>query len=149
MDSLATLTEQAELARDDPAPGQGERVLLIDDEDALIYLLSRALKNLGYAVSGFSDPDQALAAFRSRPGSFDVAVTDVSMPEMSGFDLAGEMLAVRPDLPIVVTTGCVRPEDQDQAAQLGIRELILKPDTFQEMGSTLDRLFRGLRKPPR
>jgi CheY-like chemotaxis protein len=92
-------------------------------------------------VTGHTDPLQALGEFRSRPGEFDVIITDVSMPGLSGFDLTREVLAIRPDLPIVMTSGYVRKEDEELAQQLGVREIILKPNTLDELGNALRRLF--------
>jgi CheY-like chemotaxis protein len=119
-----------------------ERVLYVDDEEALIFLMARALGRLGYKVSGYSDPQEALQEFRSRPGDFDVVVTDFSMPRMPGFELARELLAVAPQLPIVVMSGYVRPEDQEAALRAGIREFIPKGDSVEHLARTLDELFR-------
>jgi PAS domain S-box-containing protein len=119
-----------------------ERVLYVDDEEALIFLMTRALGRLGYKVSGYSDPQEALQEFRSRPGDFDVVVTDFSMPRMPGFELARELLAVAPRLPIVLMSGYVRPEDQEAAQCAGIREFIPKGDSAEHLARTLDELFR-------
>lgn len=117
------------------------RIMYVDDEDALVFLGERVLERLGYRVSGYTDPAQALRDFTARPQDFDVVVTDLSMPGMSGFHLAQSLLEVRADLPIVMTTGYVRPQDRETARRCGVRELILKPDTIDELGSTLDRLL--------
>jgi CheY-like chemotaxis protein/two-component sensor histidine kinase len=119
-----------------------ERVLYVDDEEALIFLMTRALGRLGYKVSGYSDPQEALREFRSRPSDFDVAITDFSMPRMPGFEFARELLAVAPGLPIVVMSGYVRPEDQEAAQRAGIREFIPKGDSVEHLSRTLDELFR-------
>ncbi len=68
------------------------------------------------------------------------------MPAMSGNELAREILAIRADLPVIITSGYLRPEDQEMAQRLGVAALILKPNTVEELGQTLDRLFR--RRPP-
>ncbi len=103
------------------------RVLYVDDEAALVFLANRLLTRLGHSVVGFSDPREALAAFRAHPESFDVVVTDLSMPEMSGFQLARAVLAVRRDLPVLMTTGHMRAEDHVTAQAIGIRAVITKP----------------------
>ena len=120
-----------------------EHVLYVDDEDALVLLITRMLRRLGYKVTGYTDPLQALEWFRSHPQDVDVAVADLSMPGMSGFDLARALRHVRPDLPILMTSGYLRPEDQETAARIGIRDLILKPNTVEALGETLDQLFRS------
>jgi PAS domain S-box-containing protein len=124
-----------------PIPGKGQRVLYIDDEHSLVLLVTRTLTRLDYAVTGITDPFEALKVFRSRPNDFDVVVTDLAMPGMSGFDLVREMLLIRSDIPVVMTSGYLRPEDQRTAAELGLRALILKPNTSAELGAVLNRIF--------
>jgi signal transduction histidine kinase/ActR/RegA family two-component response regulator len=123
------------------ASAHGERVMYVDDEEPLVRLAKRVLTRLGYLVTGHTDPVQALEEFRDRPGDFDVIITDVSMPSLSGFDLTREALAIRPDLPVIMTSGYVRKEDEEAAQQLGVREIILKPNTLDELGKALQRLF--------
>ena len=121
--------------------GQSKQLLYVDDEELLVELVTRTLERLGYRVSGFVDAELALAAFRARPQHFDVVVTDLSMPRMSGFDLAEALQAIRPEVPIVMTTGYVKREDQERAVRMGLRDLILKPDTIEELGRALDQVF--------
>jgi len=120
---------------------RAENVLYIDDEEALVTLVTRALGRLGYKVTGETDPVRAIELFRSNPSAYDVVVTDLAMPQLSGFDLSTQLLAIRPDIPIVMTSGFVRPEDQEHARQMGLRDLILKPDTIEQLGRVLDRIF--------
>jgi len=132
-------------AEDAPAQillSAGRRVLYVDDEEALVFLASRVLSRMGHGISGFTDPKEALETFRARPQDFDIVVTDLSMPHMSGLDLAREVLAVCPGMPVLMTTGYIRDEDEHNARAAGIRELILKPATMDELGRVLDRLFR-------
>jgi PAS domain S-box-containing protein len=119
-----------------------EKILYVDDEEALIALISRTLGRLGYKVTGETDPVRAVELFRSNPKAFDVVVTDLAMPQLSGFDLSSRLLAIRPHIPIVMTSGFVRPEDQERALNMGIRDLILKPDTIDQLGRTLDRILQ-------
>ncbi len=123
-----------------------ESLLLVDDDEALVYLGQRMLGRLGYKVSGFTDPMAALKEFRLRPNDFDGVITDVSMPKMSGFELARELLTARPDIPVVVTSGYIRSEEEEMALALGVRAVILKPDSVDEMASTLDHVFRNAAK---
>jgi PAS domain S-box-containing protein len=125
--------------------GHGQSIMYVDDEDALVYLATRMLERLGYVVSGYTDPVRALVAFQQHPGAFDVVVTDVSMPGMSGFHFARGVLAVRPNVPILMTSGYVRPQDREAAQTLGVRDLILKPNTVEELGHALARLFEEAR----
>jgi CheY-like chemotaxis protein len=122
-------------ARD--ARGAGERVMYVDDEEALVFLIDRALTKMGYRVSGFSDPTIALSAFRARPKDYDVVITDLSMPRLSGPDLAVELRRIRPDVPIVMTSGFIRKQDVQTAERLGINQLIYKANTIEELGMAL------------
>jgi len=131
-------------------PGHSERVLYVDDDEALVMLVTRMLERLGYRVSGYTNPVSALEKFQSNPRDFDAVVTDLSMPGMSGFDVAAAVLAARADTPVVMTSGYVRPEDQERALRMGLRDLILKPDTIEQLGRTLDQVFlhaRSAAKP--
>jgi PAS domain S-box-containing protein len=119
-----------------------ERILYVDDEEALVVLVTRTLQRLGYKVTGQTDPAKALELFRADPAQFDAVVTDLAMPQLSGFDLASQLLTARPDIPIVMTSGYVRVEDQERALHMGLRDLILKPDTIEQLGRTLDRVFQ-------
>ncbi len=117
--------------------GRGERVMYVDDEEALVFLINRALTKMGYTVTGFSDPTEAIAAFRARPDEFDVVITDVSMPEVSGAELAVEVRRVREHVPIIMTSGYIRAQDMETAQRLGINQLVYKANTIEELGKAL------------
>jgi PAS domain S-box-containing protein len=121
--------------------GLGRRVMYIDDEEALVYLMTRVLQKSGYQVTGFSDAEQALQALRDQPRDFDVIVTDLSMPGMSGFHVARAIKQIRDDLPVVITSGYVRAEDRETAKEIGVRDLVLKPDTVEELARVLEKVF--------
>ena len=119
--------------------GRGQRILYVDDEDALVFLAERALQRFGYKVTGHVDPKAALEAFRAQPTDFDFVVTDLSMPGMSGADLARELLRIRPDIPIVLASGYVRPEDVESARKHGVRDVILKPNSIDDLARVIDK----------
>ncbi|HEY5755136.1 MAG TPA: ATP-binding protein [Steroidobacter sp.] len=123
--------------------GRGRRVMYIDDEDSLVYLMIRMLQKSGYVVTGFTDAEQALQVLRERPDAFDVIVTDLSMPGMSGFHVARAIREIRAELPVVVTSGYVRAEDRDTAKEVGVRDLVLKPDTVEELAGVLAKVFEN------
>ena len=115
-----------------PAPpgkvrGRGERVLFIDDEEALARLAPVALRRLGYEVTSTTSSAEALERFRQHPDDFDVVVTDQVMPNLTGTDLATAMLEVRPELPIILCTGFSEGIDEDTAQSAGIRAYLRKP----------------------
>jgi PAS domain S-box-containing protein len=118
-----------------------ERVLYVDDEEALVFLATRMLERSGYHVTGFTDAVTALKEFRAHPQDYDVVVTDLSMPRMSGFEFTEELRGIRKDVPVVLTSGFLQTEDQQRAEELGIRELIQKPATATLLAAALERIF--------
>jgi len=122
--------------------GEGQSVLYVDDEESLVYLVTRVLQRLGYRVAGFTDAREALAAFQSDPTAYEAVVTDLSMPSMSGVEFAEQVLKTKPDIPVVITSGYVRPKDREAVLKTGVRDLLLKPNTVEELGDVLHRLMR-------
>jgi nitrogen-specific signal transduction histidine kinase/CheY-like chemotaxis protein len=120
-------------AADEPAAaadGTGtERVLLVDDEPDLVRIAELGLARHGYRVRGFTAPQAALAAFRADPGAWDVVVTDVTKPGMTGLALADALLALRPDLPVVLCTGNTEGLTTAAVRAAGIRAVVAKPVT--------------------
>jgi CheY-like chemotaxis protein len=94
-------------------------------------------------VTGATDAGPALADVRSRPYEFDVLVTDLAMPGLPGAELARQVREIRPGIPIVLTSGYVRPEDADAVQRLGAVDVILKSTLVADLGPTLHRLLTG------
>jgi PAS domain S-box-containing protein len=117
--------------------GHGEHVFCVDDEPALIELLRDQLIALGYRVTAHVSPLEALADFLAHPLDFDVLLTDLTMPGMSGADLAERILKVRPDLPIVMATGYGNVMTEERARELGLRPLLYKPFTMTVLGDAI------------
>ena len=107
--------------------GGEERILFVDDEENLVQLGKDVLTGLGYEVIGRTSSVEALEMFRIRPRYFDLVITDMTMPNMTGFDLAKEMLMIRPDIPIILCTGCSEMISEEKAKNIGIRQFIMKP----------------------
>jgi PAS domain S-box-containing protein len=145
---IASKTEEAEKPRlAVPVPrGDNRHVLYVDDEESLVSLVTRNLTRLGYRVTGFTDSEAALREFASGPGNFDAIVTDLAMPRLSGFELLRQVLTLRPNIPAVMTSGYLRPEDEEMAQQIGVKQVILKPNTTEELGFALDALLRNTGK---
>jgi CheY-like chemotaxis protein len=121
-------------------PGKGERILYIDDEEDLAFVAERVLTRLGYRCKVFSDPRSALKAFSANPDDFDAVITDLAMPGMSGVDLARALRAIKPGLPIGLTTG-LWEDDADCASGAGIRTIILKPASVEELSRAVRELL--------
>ncbi|WP_414662499.1 hybrid sensor histidine kinase/response regulator [Horticoccus sp. 23ND18S-11] len=121
--------------------GHGERILVVDDEALLVQVTRKSLEELGYKVEVSTNPLSALEEFRRRPADFDLVVTDLTMPRMSGIELAGALLAIRPDIPIILTTGYTATVNAERARAAGIREFVLKPLSFDILGATVHRVL--------
>ncbi len=104
-----------------------ERILFVDDEQVITDMTNDLLTNLGYTVTVFNDPIQALKTFSEMPNSFDVVITDQTMPHMSGMDLAKELLEIKAGIPIILCTGYSRLVDEEQALATGIAGFLSKP----------------------
>jgi PAS domain S-box-containing protein len=127
-----------------PAPrlpgGRGQRLLYLDDEEPLVRMTQRLLGRLGYRVRGFTRADEAIEALRLDPGAFDAVLTDYNMPGLSGLQVARLVASIRPDLPVILTSGHVSDELRERAAQEGVAHVIYKPNTIEEMCEAIDRL---------
>lgn len=125
------------VVKDIPAVQGTERVLLVDDQEEIVRLSERILGRLGYHVTSSADSKTALDIFKNAPHSFDVVVTDYTMPGLTGAQLAKEMLAIRPDLPIVIMTGFSESFGPEDAYAMGIREYIMKPVLASELSRAI------------
>jgi PAS domain S-box-containing protein len=113
--------------------GRGQHVMYVDDDETMLLLVERLLDRAGYRVSGCRSAKEALALFADRPRAFDLLVTDFNMPDFSGLELAAELAFIRPDLPVVISSGYLGDELLSGAARAGIRHLMQKQNTFEEL----------------
>ena len=109
----------------------------VDDEAAIGMPLSELIQRLGYRVTYESDPRAALATFKAQPFSFDLVLTDLAMPGMTGRELAKEILQVRSDIPIILLTGLIEPKQREQLLQIGIRMVLAKPAPIGDLAAAL------------
>ncbi|MSQ87720.1 MAG: response regulator [Betaproteobacteria bacterium] len=121
--------------------GTGQRILYLDDEEVLVRLYARTLERMGYRVRGYTNSHEALAAFNADPSGFDLMVTDLSMPGISGLEVAKEVLRLRPDLPVVLASGYLTQELRAQALAVGIREVLHKPASVDDLLATIKPLL--------
>ena len=120
--------------------GHGEHIMYVDDEEPLVFVMTRLLKRLGYRSTGYSDADEALQAFRTNPHEFHAVITDMTMPKMSGARLAQELRAVRPDMPVAIASGYENAE-MEAAGRIGIRR-IAKPVSMETLSQALRALLK-------
>ena len=124
----ASLPEPAVSSR-----GRGQRIWLLDDDESVVFLTTRALKSAGYEVRGFTDTDAAMLAFRANPDDFALALVDSKMPRLSGIEVAAQLRAVRPQLPIILASGSIPDELRHAATQTGIRHVLEKTNSIGEL----------------
>ncbi|MGA8178658.1 MAG: response regulator, partial [Desulfobacterales bacterium] len=117
----------SEISIDEAFPKGKERILFIDDDESIAYVGRVRLERLGYQVETKTNPVEALALFRDNPDQFDLVITDMTMPHMTGDLLVKEMLRIRPDLPIIMCTGFSERIDEEEAKKIGVRQYIEKP----------------------
>ncbi|MFZ2448805.1 MAG: PAS domain S-box protein [Syntrophobacteraceae bacterium] len=127
--------------RSAPLPSGKGLVLVIDDEKAIVDMLKEMLESLGYNVAGRYSSGDALQAFRARPDIFDLVITDLTMPHMTGTDLAKEMLKIRADTPIILCTGFSETVDENRTRLLGIKGFLMKPVALRDLAVTVNRVL--------
>jgi CheY-like chemotaxis protein len=127
----------------EPIPTGKERILLIDDEEIQVRTLQHMLERIGYRVFAKTRAPEALETFRAQPDAFDLVITDQTMPELTGANLAREVLRIRPDMPVILYTGYSETLDEEEARSIGIRDFALKPLTVRDLA---ERIRRALKK---
>lgn len=121
--------------------GRHERILLIDDEAAIVQVIQKILRRLDYEVVPFQKPAEALAAFRAHPDQFDLLFTDLTMPEMTGLELATKVHQLRPDLPIILNSGYGTKWSGENAENAGISAVLHKPIDSKALAVEIRRLL--------
>jgi signal transduction histidine kinase/ActR/RegA family two-component response regulator len=126
----------------DEAPlGLGENVLLVDDEDDMRRTAAAMLRRLGYRAEAFASAAEALASFRLSPARFDLVVTDLAMPAVTGLEFAAEIRRAHPGIPIVLVTGFAGNLTEKSLREIGFNELLLKPLTMNTLGRVVHRVL--------
>jgi DNA-binding NtrC family response regulator len=115
----------------------------VDDDQALSFLVERALGRYGFKITTFTDPQEAAAALRERAADFDLLVTDYNMPGYCGIDLLREARRIRPELTLALASGYITPEIEQSALAEGACALIHKPNDVSELCDTVQRLLQG------
>jgi len=134
----------ADVARELPR-GNGEVVMIVDDERPLVMLLEETLAELGYEPVGFESSVAALQAFRADPGRFDLVLTDETMPDLAGTELAGEIHRQRPELPVVLVSGYRGAQLAGRAEAAGATDVLRKPLERRDVAESLARVLESAR----
>ena len=125
----------------DMIPTGSERILFVDDEEAIVEMGEDILAELGYEVTSRTSSKTALALLQENPSRFDLVITDQTMPDMTGVELARHILALRPDIPIILCTGFSHMIDAEGARAAGIRAFAMKPLTKREIATTIRKVL--------
>jgi nitrogen-specific signal transduction histidine kinase/ActR/RegA family two-component response regulator len=127
-----------------PIPTGTERILFVDDEPALGDIGKQTLESLGYKVTTRTSGIEALELFKAKPGGFDLVITDMTMPNMAGDNLAKELIRINPQIPIILCTGYSTRIDQKKAAKIGIRSFVSKPVLKKDLAESIRKVLDGV-----
>ena len=136
-----SLEKEPSIQINTPIQKGDERILFVDDEQILAQMGKEMLERLGYRVTVRTSSLEALEAFRNHPNEFDLVVTDMTMPNMTGDQLATELLKIRPDIPIILSTGFSETMTSEKAKSLGIRAFLMKPIIVKDLSSTIRKVI--------
>jgi len=114
-----------------------ERILLIDDEEQIIDIEQQILERLGYKVTPKTDSEEALKEFAAQPDQFDLVITDMTMPKMTGDQLARKMIDIKPKIPVILCTGFNEAITEEKALSIGIDRFVMKPIVKDKLASTI------------
>jgi len=139
------MSEEAVLSHHEerPLPIGIERILFIDDEPMLVELAKKMLSKLGYSVVTRSSSSEALELFQRDPDKYDLVITDMTMPEMTGDRLAQEIMKIRHEIPIILCSGYSEHISQEKAKKIGIREFVMKPFEMKALAETIRKVLDG------
>ncbi|HRF90660.1 MAG TPA: response regulator, partial [Desulfobacter postgatei] len=118
-----------------------EHILLVDDDAAVANLEQQILERLGYQITMRTGSLDAVEVFRSNPDAFDIVITDMTMPNMTGDQLAEEILSIKPDIPIVICTGFSERINKEQAEAIGVKGFLMKPVVKSDLASMVRKVL--------
>jgi signal transduction histidine kinase/ActR/RegA family two-component response regulator len=125
-----------------------EHILLVDDEEQIINLERRILENLGYRVTSKTNSEEALEEFSDRPDEFDLVITDMTMPKISGVQLAQKLMAINPLVPVILCTGFNETITEEKALAMGIEKFVMKPIVKDELAHTVRTVLKNAKSLP-
>ncbi|MBW1642996.1 MAG: PAS domain S-box protein [Deltaproteobacteria bacterium] len=120
-----------------------ERILLVDDQDIIVQMEKQMLEQLGYHVTGRISSVDVLEMFRADPDKFDLVITDMTMPNMTGEQLADELIKIRSDIPVILCTGFSEMMSEEKAKAMGIKGFLMKPVVMKDLSSTIRKVLDG------
>jgi CheY-like chemotaxis protein len=127
--------------RDEGIPTGKEKIIFVDDELSIVDLYRSMLERLGYSVISETDPLLVVERFQSNPLDYDLVISDMTMPNLTGDRLAEKLIKIRPDIPIIVCTGFSEKMSPEKAREIGIREVLMKPVGMKDLGNLIRKLL--------
>jgi CheY-like chemotaxis protein/anti-sigma regulatory factor (Ser/Thr protein kinase) len=144
-------TNQRDVPRayqEEQLPSGTEHILVVDDELTIAKMGAQILQRLGYQVTLRTSSVEALELFRTRPGDFDMIITDMTMPNLTGDQLAMEVMKIRPDIPVVLCTGYSKKMTDETALAMGIKALAYKPLVKMDLAKTVREVLDAVTDAP-
>ncbi len=141
---LPIIKKQPDIAKiesESPIQKGTERILLVDDQNIIVEIERQMLERLGYHITARTSSIEALEAFRANPDKFDLIITDMTMPNMTGDKLAAELINIRSDIPIILCTGFSEVMTKEKAEHLGIKGFLMKPIILKDLSSTIRKVL--------
>ena len=132
---------EQDITSPDPIPTGTENILFVDDDAQIAIMTEKILSRLGYHVTLHTDSRKALETFKKNPDKFDVIITDMTMPKMTGTELATKLFKIKPDVQIILCSGHSDLIDKQIARSMGIKEYITKPITLKQIAETIRRVL--------
>ncbi len=129
--------EEDELVASEPVPGGNERILIVDDEVEIVKIMQEMLEKHDYHITARTSSIEALEAFRKQPERFDLVISDINMPKISGVEFASKLRDIRIDIPLIFCTGFSDKMNEEKAKKIGISAYILKPLLKREFLKTV------------
>ncbi len=132
---------EPEAREEKPIPKGTEHILFVDDEHSLVNINKQILESLGYEVTIRTSSVEALELFKTKPGRFDLVITDMTMPKMTGDVFAQKLMAVRQDIPVIICTGFSARIDEEKAETMGIKAFVSKPILKRDIAVTIRKVL--------
>jgi nitrogen-specific signal transduction histidine kinase/ActR/RegA family two-component response regulator len=141
---LPVIKEQKETSKvetDTPIQKGDERILLVDDQDIIVQIEKQMLERLGYHVTARASSTDALETFQMQPDKFDLVITDLTMPNMTGDKLAQKLMAIRPDIPVILCTGFSEKMSKEKVKSLRIKGFLMKPVVMKDLSGMIRKVL--------
>jgi len=133
--------ETSKVETDAPIQKGDERILLVDDQDMIVQIEKQMLERLGYYVTARASSTDALETFQMQPDKFDLVITDLTMPNMTGDKLAQKLMAIRPDIPVIICTGFSEKMSKEKVKSLRIKGFLMKPVVLKDLSGMIRKVL--------